>query len=152
MHWDPTDWREPAALFNYVGEFKFPLPKTGFPCGSGGKNLSIMQETQVQFLGQEDPLEKGLATHSSTLAGEFHGQRSLADFSPCGHKESDTTEWLSTHTHLRFFFNLKYAFHLKFIILPVFSLWHLSCFTYCDLILFYLKTNKQKTLQLPWVF
>ena len=27
-----------------------------------------MQETQVQFLGQEDPLEKGMATHSSVLA------------------------------------------------------------------------------------
>ena len=32
------------------------------------KNLPVMQETQVQFLGQEDPLEKGMATHSSTLA------------------------------------------------------------------------------------
>ena len=32
------------------------------------KNLSAMQETQVQSLGQEDPLEKGLATHPSILA------------------------------------------------------------------------------------
>ena len=32
------------------------------------KNLHAMQETQVQSLGQEDPLEKGMATHSSTLA------------------------------------------------------------------------------------
>ena len=32
------------------------------------KNLPAMQETQVQSLGQEDPLEKGMATHSSTLA------------------------------------------------------------------------------------
>ena len=32
------------------------------------KRLSIMQETQVQSLGQEDPLEKGMATHSSTIA------------------------------------------------------------------------------------
>ena len=32
------------------------------------KNLPAMQETQVQFLGQEDPLKKGMATHSSTLA------------------------------------------------------------------------------------
>ena len=31
------------------------------------KNLPAMQETQVQFLGQEDPLEKGMATHSSIL-------------------------------------------------------------------------------------
>ena len=32
------------------------------------KNLPIMQETQVQSLGQEDPPEKGMATHSSILA------------------------------------------------------------------------------------
>ena len=31
------------------------------------KNLPTMQETQVQFLGQEDPLEKAMATHSSIL-------------------------------------------------------------------------------------
>ena len=32
------------------------------------KNLPPMQETQVRFLGQEDPLEKGVAAHSSILA------------------------------------------------------------------------------------
>ena len=32
------------------------------------KNLSAMQETQIGSLGQEDPLEKGMATHSSILA------------------------------------------------------------------------------------
>ena len=32
------------------------------------KNLHAMQETQVRFLGQEDPLGKGMATHSSILA------------------------------------------------------------------------------------
>ena len=32
------------------------------------KNLSVMKETQVQSLGQEDPLEKGMATQPSTLA------------------------------------------------------------------------------------
>ena len=32
------------------------------------KNLSVVQETQVQFLGWEDPLEKEMATHSSILA------------------------------------------------------------------------------------
>ena len=32
------------------------------------KNLPVMQETWVQFLGQEDPLEKGMTTHSSILA------------------------------------------------------------------------------------
>jgi len=41
------------------------------------KNLLAMQETRVQSLGQEDPLEKGMSTHSSILAGEFHEQRIL---------------------------------------------------------------------------
>ena len=40
----------------------------GFPGGSDYKNLSAMQETRVQSLGWEDPLEKGMATHSSVLA------------------------------------------------------------------------------------
>ena len=35
------------------------------------KNLPAMQETQVQFLHREDPLEKGMATHSSILAGRI---------------------------------------------------------------------------------
>ena len=42
-----------------------------FPGGSGVKNLPAMQEPQemrVLFMGQEDPLEKGMATHSSILA------------------------------------------------------------------------------------
>ena len=40
----------------------------GFPRGSVVKNLPAMQETQFRSLGQEDPLEKGMATHSSILA------------------------------------------------------------------------------------
>ena len=57
------------------------------------KCLSTMRETWVRSLGQEDPLEKGVATHSS-MPGESHGQRSLVGYSPWGYKESDTTEQL----------------------------------------------------------
>ena len=39
----------------------------GFPGGSVVKNLPAMQETRVRSLGQEDPLEKEMATHSSIL-------------------------------------------------------------------------------------
>ena len=46
----------------------------------------------VQSLGREDPPEKGMATNSSILPREFHGQRNLAGYSPWGPKESDTTE------------------------------------------------------------
>ena len=43
--------------------------KEGFPDSFQiGKNLPVMQETWVQSLGQEDPLEKGMATSSSILA------------------------------------------------------------------------------------
>ena len=56
------------------------------------KNLPAMQETWVRSLGWEDPLEKDMATHSSILPGESHGQRNLAGYSPRGCKESDTTE------------------------------------------------------------
>ena len=46
------------------------------------KNPPTKQEKQVQSLGQEDPLEKEMATHSSILALKSHGQRSLAGYSP----------------------------------------------------------------------
>ena len=59
------------------------------------KNLPAMQEIQVWSLGREDPLEKGMATHSRILAGKSYGQRSLAGYSPWGHKELDMTEWLT---------------------------------------------------------
>ena len=48
-------------------ELKVPLLVMGFPGGSVD-NLTAMLLTQVQSLGQEDTLEKGMATHSSTLA------------------------------------------------------------------------------------
>ena len=54
-----------------------------------------MQETQVQSLGQEDPLEKGMATHSSILAWEIPWTEEMGGYSPWGHKESDTTERLT---------------------------------------------------------
>ena len=39
------------------------------------KNLLAVQETQIQSLDQEDPLERGMATHSRILPGELHGRR-----------------------------------------------------------------------------
>ena len=46
------------------------------------KHLSTMRETRVRSLDWEDPLEEGMATHSSILPGEPHGQRSLAGQGP----------------------------------------------------------------------
>ena len=55
------------------------------------KNLPAKPKTQVRSLGWEDPLKKGMATHSSILAWRIP-QRSLAGYNPWDHKESDTNE------------------------------------------------------------
>ena len=55
-----------------------------------------MQGMQVRSLGQEDPQEKEMATNSSVLAWESHGQRSLAGCSPRGRKELDIIEHTCT--------------------------------------------------------
>ena len=62
--------------------------------GQRVKHLSAMLETRVRSLGQEVPLDKEMATHSSILPGKSHRWRSLVGCSPWGRKESDTTERL----------------------------------------------------------
>ena len=57
------------------------------------RNLPPKPETRVRSLGGKDHLEGEMAAHSVFLPGESHGQRSLADCSPWGRKESDVTEW-----------------------------------------------------------
>ena len=59
------------------------------------KNLPAMKETQVQSLGQEDPLEKTRLTSLVFLPEEFHGQRNLVGQSPWGCKQLDMTERLT---------------------------------------------------------
>ena len=56
------------------------------------KRLPTVRETRVQFLGQEDLLEKEMATHSSILAWNIPWTEELGGYSPWGRKESDTTE------------------------------------------------------------
>ena len=50
------------------------------------------QKTDIPSLGQEDPLEEEMATHSSILDWRIHGQRSLVSYSPQGLKESNMAE------------------------------------------------------------
>ena len=59
------------------------------------KNSHAMQETGVRSLGWGDPLEKGIQSPPVFMPGEFHGQRSLAGYSPWGHKQSDRNEQLT---------------------------------------------------------
>ena len=51
-----------------------------------------VQEMLASSLGQEDPLEEGMATHSRILAWRIHGQRSLEGYSSWGHTELNMTE------------------------------------------------------------
>ena len=67
------------------------------PVAQMKKNLPAMQETWVQYLGWEDPLEKEMQSTPVFLPGEFHGQRILADYSTWGLKESDAAEQLTLH-------------------------------------------------------
>ena len=66
------------------------------------KNMPAVQETWIQSLVWEDPLEKGAATHSSVLAWRIPWQRSLVGYSPWGHKMSYTTERLTLSLSLKY--------------------------------------------------
>ena len=48
--------------------------------------------------GQEDPLEKEMATHFSILPGKFHGERGLVDYSPWGYKRATKQQQKSKFT------------------------------------------------------
>ena len=61
------------------------------------KRLPAMWETWVRSLGQEDPLEKEMATHSSILAWRIPWTEDLGGLQSMGRKESDTTERLHFH-------------------------------------------------------
>ena len=60
--------------------------KMASPVAPKVKNLSVMQETGVRSPDWKDSLEKEMATQSSILVQRFHGQRSLAGYSPWRHK------------------------------------------------------------------
>ena len=81
-----------------------------------------MQETWVQPLGWEDPLSLWRRERLPTSVfwpGEFHGQSSLAGYSPWGRKELDTTEWLSKMSYKCSFLTVASisTMHLKFYLL-----------------------------------
>ena len=59
-----------------------------------------MQETWVQFLGQEDPPEKEMVTHSSILPWRIPGTEEPGGLQSMCHKESDMTKCLNTFTEV----------------------------------------------------
>ena len=75
---EPSSCREKSSglpLILHYGELYNYF--RGFPGGSAVKNLPAMQEMQVQSLGWEDPLEEGMATHSSILAWRIPEDRGV---------------------------------------------------------------------------
>ena len=63
-----------------------------FPGGLVKERIFLpMQETRVAFLGREDPLEEGMATHSNILAWRTPWREEPGGLQFMGHKESDTT-------------------------------------------------------------
>ena len=94
----------------------------GFPGGSGVKNPPAKQETWIQSLSQEDPLEKEMVIHSSLLAWETPWTEEPAGSSPRGRKQSDMTERLNHHhyptdvsTLSSYSDYLTFSFHLVFL-------------------------------------
>ena len=62
-------------------------------------HLPVMQETWVWSLGREDPLEEGMATHSSILAWRIPWTEEAGGLQSTRSQESDTTKWLNHHPH-----------------------------------------------------
>ena len=62
------------------------------------KNLPAVQETRLRPLGREDPLEKEMATHSSTVARKIPWTEEPGGLQSVGSQESDTTERLNQQT------------------------------------------------------
>ena len=68
-------WTNHSSSLMFVTGFQMffctTLYKRGFPSGSAVKNPPAVQEMQIGSLGQEDPLEEGMETHSSICAWEI---------------------------------------------------------------------------------
>ena len=88
------------------------------------KNLPAVWETWVWFLGWEDLLEKGKATHSIFFPGEFHGQRSLAGPWVCKESEDWATFTFACFLHLFLYLSFKKWF------LYIYSKWTIQEYEY----------------------
>ena len=90
------------VAYPFFSWYSWPKNWTWISCIAGGfltnsvaqlvKSLPAMQETWVQSLGWEDPLEKEMATHSSILAWRIPWTEEPGGLESMGHKELDTTE------------------------------------------------------------
>jgi len=109
--------RHPQFCLTEIQAFKntFCISLSHFPWASllsqMVKNPPAMLETQVWSLGQEDALEKGMATHSSILAWRIPWTEDSSGYSPWDFIESDTAEQPTLSLHfLSFHFCYPYLF------------------------------------------
>ena len=98
LPWSPPLVSDRTPLFNLRIFIKCTCVLWGFLVAQTVKNLPAVQATQVWSLGWEDPLEKGMATHSSILPEESHGQRNMADYNPQGCKVGHN--WATKHPYV----------------------------------------------------
>ena len=83
-----------SLLLLISAAFQWPCVNCSFPGSSAVKNPPEMQDMWIQSLGREDPQEKEMKTHSSTLAWEIPFPRQRGDWQATIHrvpKELDTT-------------------------------------------------------------
>ena len=86
---------------SWVGKIRWRRDKLstpvffGFPGSLDGKETTYNVKTWVWFLGWEFSWRRKQLSTPEFWPGEFHGQRNLAGYSPCGCKELDITEWLN---------------------------------------------------------
>ena len=88
------------------------------------KNLSAMQETWVQSLGQENPLEKGMQTTPVFLPGEFHGERRLVD---CIGLRRIRHNWVTNTFSFRGGLDRSYGHSIFNFLRNLHTVWHGSC-------------------------
>ena len=86
--WDKSSWTI-RLFFIFLGLFLIIIRSSLI--AQLVKNLPAMQETPVRFLGQEDPLEKDMATHSSILAWKIPWTEEPCRLQSMGSQESDMT-------------------------------------------------------------
>ena len=86
--WDKSSWTI-RLFFIFLGLFLIIIRPSLI--AQLVKNLPAMQETPVRFLGQEDPLEKDMATHSSILAWRIPWTEEPCRLQSMGSQESDMT-------------------------------------------------------------
>ena len=117
------------------------------------KNSPAMQETQLQSLSWEDPLEKGISTHSSILAWRIPWTEEPGRLQSMGsQKESDMTEQLTLQILLHFLFSLWYSNYAYVIPLENCPQILVSCsilvfgLCLCSFILFYFTFQFEKFL------